>query len=116
MSTSDLSRGKYPQCLKMGCAVSKSFHSHVVTYITFRRYIGVGNRSVTIQGKPRTTNNWIHRESLHPLLKKQAYQAMEMKHFSWIHRKGPGEKWNISCHEHVYNQYALKHDVTVYST
>lgn len=69
--------------------------------------MGVKNRSVTIQGKPKTTGNWIHSESLHPAMKKAAYKAMGMQHFSWIHRDKNAAQWNISCHEHLYNQYAV---------
>ena len=68
--------------------------------------MGIGNRSVTIVGKRRITNQWIHRESLHPRMKKMAYKAMDMKHFAWVHRN-PSKEWNISCHEHLYNQYVL---------
>lgn len=81
-------------------------------------FVGVGNRSITVEGTPRTSNEWIHRESLHPFSKRDAYVAMGMKHFTWVHKgrpglkgwkgggiKPPGEEWNISCHEQLYNQY-----------
>ena len=82
-------------------------------------YVGIQNRTVTVVGSQLTTNDYIHRESIHPFDKRDAYVAMGMKHFTWAHRgkkslRGwPGgrikpldaEQWNISCLEHLYKTY-----------
>ena len=68
--------------------------------ITAGTYTGLANRSITVVGSRGGSKNWIKRESMkHEKI--QGYAAMGMKHFS--HIKVPG--MNISCHEHLYNQY-----------
>jgi hypothetical protein len=63
------------------------------------KYVGVGNRSITIGGGRGASLAFVERESVKGIHKKGGFAAMGMTHFSRTKNK----KLKISCFEHLYN-------------
>jgi hypothetical protein len=63
------------------------------------RYMGLGNRTVTVAGSRKTSNHYIKRYSVLPKDKKTGYARMGMVHFS----KSKDQSRNVTCFAHLYN-------------
>jgi hypothetical protein len=64
------------------------------------RYVSPGNnRSVTVVGSKRHSNQYVRRGSVKQIHKKRGYTLMGMKHFS----RSEDPSLNISCYLHLYN-------------
>ena len=62
------------------------------------KYVGLGGRSVTVEGAKGHSNAYVIRESVSGIHKKGGYAAMGMMHFSQKEHSSPSS----SCYEHLY--------------
>ena len=67
------------------------------------KFVGVGNRSMTVVGGPHKTFLYVQRESVSGKDKNKQYKAMGMTHFSFLKgRDRNNAEKHYSCHERLY--------------
>ena len=67
-------------------------------------YVGLDNRTVTVVGRRRTSNEFIQRNSVSSQEKGRGFYVMNQTHYS---KWKLGSELNISCLEHIYKQSVL---------